>query len=90
MTLYQIQLDQPDIIWLTIFSKKMNKILLHSQTMKKTLSWIKTFLLVTFYTLILWLTIDGVTTYILGIRGFSQFFIKNENTGWTNKPNFSH
>ena len=40
-------------------------------------------------TLGLWFLTDAIATYLLGIRGFSSFFIADPAVGQINKPNFT-
>ena len=48
----------------------------------------RSFLLLTLTTTILFVFIDFIFTKSWGIRGFSKFFQSNEIAGRTNKPNF--
>ena len=53
------------------------------------MKFIKNFLTISFITFFLWIFIDLTFTFILGVRGFSQFFVSNKFAGHINKPNFS-
>ena len=52
------------------------------------MNWIKSGSIIFFITLSLWTAIDFTFTKMIGISGFSQFFIHHDEVGRLNKPGF--
>ncbi len=52
------------------------------------MSWIKNAVQVFFISIILFLALDAVVTWVSGSRGFSKFFVHNDVEGRINNPNF--
>jgi lysophospholipase L1-like esterase len=53
------------------------------------MSWIKNFLQISFFTIVLFVAIDFAVTSFHGSRGFSKFFVSDSVEGRKNKPGFS-